>query len=603
MTVITGKDLIKSTINLLKTSKPIIKGLWHLQQAKPERFMSIGLLLEQQAANNSDLIAIQFKDQRYSYDSLNKQANQYAHFLHEYGIGQNDKVAIMLDNRPETIIIALAVVKLGAIACMINTTQRDSILEHSLSVVDTRLLIADELYISAINNIKTSLSSTLQQNVFYVPALAASDMNDKYRNIATLVANYSVLNPESTAQIQLKHCAFYIFTSGTTGLPKAARMSHHRWFKSMAGMGMASLRLTADDVLYLSLPLYHNNALTVSLSAVFGNAATLALSEKFSSSRFWDEVRTHKATAFTYIGELCRYLLNVPPNNNDKQHNVKKIIGNGLRPEIWDEFQQRFGIKHINEFYGASECNLVFTNALNLPHTAGVTPLAFTVVKYDIDNDEPVYNAKGKMIKVKTGEVGLLLTKITKRSPFDGYTDDNESNKKLFKSVLKDDDCYFNTGDLVNYQGYRHISFVDRLGDTFRWKGENVATTQVEAQVNDFVQIEQSVAYGVELPHHDGRAGMVALTLNCPIHEFSASEFYLHVNAALPSYAQPIFVRLREQQDITGTFKYKKTELKKESFRPNAATETVLIKHPGQKSYTTLDNNAITAIELKKLSF
>ncbi|EDM67243.1 MAG: long-chain-acyl-CoA synthetase [Moritella sp.] len=603
MTVITGKQIFKSTINILKTPKPIIKGLWHLQQAKPERFMSIGLLLEQQAVNNSDLVAIQFKDQRFSYDELNKQANQYAHFLHEYGISKNDKVAVMLDNRPETIIIALAVVKLGAIACMINTTQRNAILEHSLAVVETKLLIADEIYIPAINNIKANLPSTLQQNLFYIPALTASEAAVEFRDISKQAANYSVLNPDSTAKIQLKDSAFYIFTSGTTGLPKAAKMSHHRWFKSMAGMGMASLRLTADDVLYLSLPLYHNNALTVSLSAVFGNAATLALSEKFSSSRFWDEIRAHKATAFTYIGELCRYLLNVPAQDNDKQHGVKKIIGNGLRPEIWDEFQQRFGIEHINEFYGASECNLVFTNAFNLPHTAGVTPLAFTVVQYDIDNDQPVYNSAGKMIKVKTGDVGLLLTKITKRSPFDGYTDEKESNKKLFKSVLKEGDCYFNTGDLVNYQGFRHIAFVDRLGDTFRWKGENVATTQVEGQINDFNQIEQSVAYGVELPHHDGRAGMVALTLNCPIQEFSASEFYQHVTSVLPSYAQPIFVRLRTQQDMTGTFKYKKTELKKESYLPNAAEEIILIKHPGQNSYTTLDNNAIDAIEQKQLSF
>ncbi|QUM76442.1 long-chain-acyl-CoA synthetase [Moritella sp. 24] len=603
MTIINGKQLFKNTINLLKKPKPIIKGLWHLQQAKPERFMSIGLLLEQQAVKNADLIAIQFKDQRYTYEELNQQANQYAHFLHESGISHDDKVAIMLDNRPETIIIALAVVKLGAIACMINTTQQNAILAHSLAVVDTKLLIADELYISTINDIKPKLSPVLQQHIFYIPALKTPVNPVKFEDLSTLVSNYSLLNPDSTPTIQLKHSAFYIFTSGTTGLPKAAKMSHHRWFKSMAGMGMASLRLTADDVLYLALPLYHNNALTVSLSAVFGNAATLALSEKFSSSQFWNEIRDHNATAFTYIGELCRYLLNVPPKDNDKQHAIKKIIGNGLRPEIWDEFQQRFGIEHINEFYGASECNLVFTNALNLTHTAGITPLAFTVVEYDIDNDEPIYNEQGKMIKVKTGGVGLLLTKITKRSPFDGYTDQKESNKKLFKSVLKDDDCYFDTGDLVRYQGFRHIAFVDRLGDTFRWKGENVATTQVEGQLNDFNQVDQSVAYGVELPHHDGRAGMVALTLNCPILEFSASEFYKHVTAALPSYAQPIFIRLRAQQEITGTFKYKKTDLKKESYHPNSSDEIILIKDTLQNSYTLLDSTSIVSIEQKQLSF
>jgi acyl-CoA synthetase (AMP-forming)/AMP-acid ligase II len=389
-----------------------------------------------------------------------------------------------------------------------------------------------------------------------------------------LVAKYSLLNPATTQKIQLKQSAFYIFTSGTTGLPKAARMSHHRWFKSMSGIGMTSLRLTSDDVLYLSLPLYHNNASTVSLSTVFGKAATLALSEKFSSSRFWDEIRYHKATSFTYIGELCRYLLNVPAKTNYQDHRVKKIIGNGLRSEIWDEFQLRFGIEHINEFYGASECNLVFSNALNIPHTAGVSPLVFTLVQYDIDNDEPVYDNKNRMIKVKKGETGLLLTKITKRSPFYGYTDDNESNKKLFHSVLKENDCYFNTGDLVKYQRFRHISFVDRLGDTFRWKGENVATTQVEA-----------------------------LTLNCPIKAFSAKEFYLHVAATLPSYAQPIFIRLRTQQEITGTFKYKKTTLKQESYHSHNSDELILMKQPKDSFYSAMSKEAIAAIEQRKISF
>jgi acyl-CoA synthetase (AMP-forming)/AMP-acid ligase II len=207
------------------------------------------------------------------------------------------------------------------------------------------------------------------------------------------------------------------------------------------------------------------------------------------------------------------------------------------------------------------------------------------------------------MIKVKKGETGLLLTKITKRSPFDGYTDDNESNKKLFHSVLKENDCYFNTGDLVKYQGFRHISFVDRLGDTFRWKGENVATTQVEAQLNDFSQVEQSVVYGVELPHHDGRAGMVALTLNCPIEAFSAKEFYHHVAATLPSYAQPIFIRLRTQQEITGTFKYKKTTLKQESYHSNNSDELILMKQPKDSFYSAMSKEAIAAIEQRKISF
>jgi acyl-CoA synthetase (AMP-forming)/AMP-acid ligase II len=412
MSIITSKQFFSRALNVLKTPKPVIKGLWNLQQAKPDRFMSIGLLLEQQASKNPDLIAIQFKDRRYSYEALNQTANKYANVLLEYGIRVGDKVAIMIDNRPETIIIALAVVKLGAIACMINTTQQHAVLQHSLDVVETKLLIADEIYIPTLEEIKANLTPILQEHIFYIPALTATEKQGTFRDLSMLVAKYALLNPATTQKIQLKQSAFYIFTSGTTGLPKAARMSHHRWFKSMSGMGMTSLRLTSDDILYLSLPLYHNNALTVSLSAVFGNAATLALSDKFSSSRFWDEIRYHKATSFTYIGELCRYLLNVPAKANDQDHQVKKIIGNGLRPEIWDQFQLRFGIEHINEFYGASECNLVFSNALNIPHTAGVSPLAFTVVQYNIDNDAPVYDNKNRMIKVTKNYFTQCLRKM-----------------------------------------------------------------------------------------------------------------------------------------------------------------------------------------------
>ncbi len=602
MTTITSKQFFGSAARILKTPKPIIKGLWNLQQSKPERFMSIGLLLENQAEKFPDLIAIHFKDEKISYQQLNQRVNRYANYLNMYGVNAGDSIAIMLDNRPETIILALAVVKLGAVASMINTTQRHSILQHSLQTVNTKILIADEIYISAVNDVKPALSQELQDNIFYIPALTTPAEPTAFRDLSALINSSATTNPVTTANIQMKQSAFYIFTSGTTGLPKAARMSHQRWFKSMSGMGMASLRLSSEDVLYLSLPLYHNNALTVSLSAVLGNAATLALAEKFSTSRFWDDIRHYGATAFTYIGELCRYLLNAPKQSSDLDNQVDKIIGNGLRPEIWDEFQQRFGIEHINEFYGASECNLVFTNALNIPHTAGVSPLAFTVVEYDVDNELPVINDNGQMIRVKKGDVGLLLTKITKRSPFDGYTDDNESNKKLFRSVFKKDDCYFNTGDLVRYQGYRHITFVDRLGDTFRWKGENVATTQVEAQINDFEQIEQSVVYGVEIPHADGRAGMAALTLNCVIEDFNLDAFRQHIETRLPSYAQPIFLRLREQQEITGTFKYIKSTLKKEAYLPNSVAEPVWVKLPTDKSYTAMTADIIQDIENQNIT-
>jgi acyl-CoA synthetase (AMP-forming)/AMP-acid ligase II len=245
-------------------------------------------------------------------------------------------------------------------------------------------------------------------------------MSNVYQDMAIVTAGESTENPNTTQKIQMKQPCFYIFASGTTGLPKASVMSHYRWHKSMAGMGLASMRLTHKDVMYLSLPLYHNNAFTVAMAGILGAGGCLAIGRKFSVSRFWDEIRQHKATTFCYIGELCRYLLNSPTKANDQDHPIRAIIGNGLRPDIWMEFKQRFGIDHINEFYGASECNLVFTNAFNLDCTAGMCPLPYSIVEYDIEADEPIRNQQGFMAPVKKGETGLLITEINAKQPFKG---------------------------------------------------------------------------------------------------------------------------------------------------------------------------------------
>src|SRR5574343_1354177 len=291
-------------------------------------------------------------------------------------------------------------------------------------------------------------------------------------------------------------------------------MSHYRWHRCMSGMGIMGLRLRPEDVLYCPLPLYHNNALTVSWGAVVGAGASLVLVPKFSASRFWDDVRCYQATSFCYIGELCRYLLNQPARPDDRAHRVRAMLGNGLRPEIWDAFQQRFGIDHIAEFYTASECNLAFINALGLPRTTGLCPLSYAIVRMDLDTEQPVRSGRRQhMSRVQRGEVGLLITEITTRAPLDGYTDAKATEAKVLRNVFKKGDAWFNTGDLVRHQGLHHMQFVDRLGDTFRWKGENVATTEVEGVLAHQAEVAEAVVYGVTVPGADGRAGMAALTL------------------------------------------------------------------------------------------
>ena len=254
--------------------------------------------------------------------------------------------------------------------------------------------------------------------------------------------------------------------------------------------------------MYVPLPLYHNNALSVSLSSLLAAGACIAIGKHFSASKFWDDVIRFDATSFVYIGELCRYLLGQPQRDVDRAHRIRVIVGNGLRTDIWAEFQERFGIARIAEFYGASECNIAFINAYNISETAGTCPLPHKVVAYDPETGGAVRDGNGRLRQVKVGEAGLLLAKVTKAQPFDGYTDDDATEKKLLRDGFKDGDCWFITGDLVRRQGLNHVAFVDRLGDTFRWKGENVATTEVEAEV-----LPQDKAAVVQRLRAEGREG------------------------------------------------------------------------------------------------
>ncbi len=549
------------------TSIPIkLKGVYELATSKPEKQKSIGMLLEKHARQRPDHIAIRYEDVTYTYDQFNRKANQLAHYLTSKGIGSGDVVAIVLENRPETLIAVLAIVKLGAIASMINTSQRGEVLLHSLTLVKPKMIIVGEEMLDNVSTVEGDLDDAALKSLHYLGDVGDVECPEHYTNLQSQVEGQPQHNPDTTSKVKMHQPCYYIFTSGTTGLPKASVMSHYRWFKSLAGMGLASMNMSSKDILYVSLPLYHNNALTVSMAAVLGSGACMAIARKFSVSRFWDEIRHHNATGFCYIGELCRYLLNAPEKSTDSQHNVRVCVGNGLRPDIWMQFKKRFNIDHINEFYGASECNLVFTNAFNLDKTAGFCPLSYNIVKYDIEEDEPLRDAKGFMIPVKAGDSGLLITEVNDKQPFEGYTDEDATNSKLLRNVFKKDDCWFNTGDLVNNQGYKHVSFADRLGDTFRWKGENVATTEVESILMELDSIEHAVVYGVQIPHTDGRAGMATITPSVELDKFDWAELTRHVREKMPAYEIPVFIRVREQQEVTGTFKYRKVELKKEAY-------------------------------------
>lgn len=595
-------NILRSAVSLLPHTGVIVKGVVALASARPDKKKSIGMLLEKHAQLQPDHIAIRYQDQSWSYRRLNEKVNRIAHYLMTQGIRSGDTVAIMLENRPETLIAVLATVKLGAIASMINTSQRGEVLEHSIRLVNPGVMIVGEEMLDNMASVEHTLPVFLKAQLYYVKDSGERGCPVQYLDLDTVSGPMPETNPTTTSQVRMHQPCYYIFTSGTTGMPKASVMSHYRWFKSMAGMGLASMRLRKDDVLYVSLPLYHNNALTVSLAAVLGAGACLAISRKFSVSRFWEEVRFHGATGFCYIGELCRYLLNNPASDKDRQHNIRVIIGNGLRSDIWMAFKQRFGIRHINEFYGASECNLVFTNALNLDQTAGICPLSYRIIHYDIENDAPQRNSKGFMLPVARGDTGLLITEVNDKQPFEGYTDKDATQKKLFRNVFRQGDCWFNTGDLVINQGFKHVAFADRLGDTFRWKGENVATTEVESILMEYPGIEHAVVYGIEIPHTDGRAGMASLTLR---HDqmLDYPALTRHLQEKLPAYAIPLFLRIRQQEQITGTFKYRKVELKDEAYHLPRISGPVMVLTAGSQAYRPLTDELYRDIQDGRLAF
>jgi fatty-acyl-CoA synthase len=543
-------DIASRVPGVLADVPVMVRGALTGLLARPTSKTSIGKVFQDRAARFGDRVFIRFGDQQLTYHEANATANRYAAVLAARGVGRGDVVGIMLRNSPNAVLMMLAVVKCGAIAGMLNYHQRGEVLAHSLGLLDAKVLVAESDFVGAVDECGA-------------PNVVPMTIEEMER----LAATAPTANPASASAVLAKDTAFYIFTSGTTGHPKASVMTHRRWLAALAAFGGLGLRLHGDDTLYSCLPLYHNNALTVAVSSVINSGATLALGKSFSASRFWDEVIASEATAFIYIGEICRYLLNQPAKPTDRAHKVRLIAGNGLRPEIWEEFTTRFGIARVCEFYAASEGNTAFINIFNVPKTTGIAPLPLAYVEYDPDTGAPLRDENGRVRRVPPGEPGLLLSPVNRLQPFDGYTDPTASEKKLVRNAFRKGDCWFNTGDVMSPQGMGHAAFVDRLGDTFRWKGENVATTEVEAALAADKSVEECAVFGVEIPRTGGRAGMAAVKLRDGA-EFDGKALAARVYEQLPVYALPLFVRVVDSMEHTTTFKSRKVDLREQGYGP-----------------------------------
>ncbi len=594
------KQILPKVPSLLTNLHNVIKGLVLANNTNPDKNHGLAWCIERAVRRNPDGIAIKSGQGNISYREFNQRANQMAHFLESEGYRIGDTIAVMIDNRPELLITIAALAKIGVAAAMVNTSQTRKVLTHSISIVNPKgVIVGSELH-EAIDEIKESLPVATDQ-YFFVPDGDISEITG-YRHIMEEAKPSPKHNPDTSKRVKRDDPLFYIYTSGTTGLPKAVIFKNGRWMKAFGTFGFIISRLNKNDTLYSTLPLYHATGLVILWGSALAGSAAFAVRRKFSASQFWSDCRKYEATAIGYVGELCRYLINSPPSADDQNHQVTKMIGNGLRPGIWKTFKQRFNIEQVAELYASSEGNVGFSNVFNFDCTVGFSPVPYAIVKYDKENDQPIRNQNGFLQPVKKGEVGLLIGEICAKAPFDGYNDPEKTKSCILKNVFKTGDQYFNTGDLMRHMGFRHAQFVDRVGDTFRWKGENVSTTEVEHIVNEHPEVAESVCYGVEIQDTNGRAGMVAVTPSNQTN-FDPNKLIDHLSSELPSYAVPVFVRQQPQLQTTGTFKYQKHTLKDEAFNPEKVSDKIWVLLPGENSYTEVDPALYQKIQAGEFRF
>jgi len=603
--VISPIDLARKVPKIVPKLPRMVRGLLMANNTSNSRNVGMAWAFEQAAQQNPHGKALLYRDVGFSYAQFNQWANRIAHFFLSQGLKKGDVVTVLIENRPELLVTALGLAKIGVISALVNTSQTGKVLVHSINLVKPKMIVAGAECAQNVIDVQSEIEIPSRHcfwlddtNTVAEPGQAPSD----WRNLAIEIQGSPSYNPPTAKQIYRNDGLFYIYTSGTTGLPKAAVFNNGRWMKAYGGLGF-TLNLGDRDVLYATLPFYHATAMVVCWGAVIAGNSALALRRKFSASEFWDDVRKYNATAFGYVGELCRYLLERPASPQDRDNKVSKIVGNGMRPNIWKTFKDRFGIDEVAELYASSEGNVGFTNIFNFDNTVGFSPMPYALVKYDKEAEAPVRDKNGRMIKVRRGEVGLMIGEIGDKTPFDGYTDAGKNTSCIFTDVFKKGDKYFNTGDLMREIGFRHAQFVDRTGDTFRWKGENVSTTEVENMMTAYHDLAEAVVYGVEIANTNGRAGMAAITPHAGM-SVDFAGLLAHLRRELPAYAVPVFLRVKAAMETTGTFKYQKSGLKNEGFDPaKVGGEALYVLLPGTSEYVALTDDIFASINAGQYRF
>ncbi|CAG9567342.1 unnamed protein product [Danaus chrysippus] len=538
-----------------------------------------------------------FEDEVWTFQQVEEFSLRVSAVLRAQGVRKGDTVALMASNYPEMPATWLGITRIGAVAPLINTNQTGNTLLHSINIAKCDYVIYGSEFESAIQDVRKDIPNNIKLLKFTRRPLNASDgmktaeAPEDFTHMleTTPPAPWSLSEGEGFLGKLL-----YIYTSGTTGLPKAAVISPSRMVFMASGVHFLG-GLNRKDVIYCPMPLYHSagGVITMGQAMIFG--CTVALKLKFSASAYFPDCIKYKATAAHYIGEMCRYVLATPPSPNDRKHTVRCVYGNGMRPTIWMDFVNRFGIKRVAEFYGATEGNANIVNIDSKPGAIGfisriipaVYPIA--IIKVDEDTGEPIRDSRGLCQTAKPYEPGVFIGKIKPNNPsraFLGYVDKEASEKKIVRDVLEHGDSAFISGDILVADELGYLYFRDRTGDTFRWRGENVSTTEVEAAISRVADQRDAVVYGVEIPNTDGRAGM------CGIVDADGTldleKLAKDIAKDLPKYARPIFIRIMHSMDMTATFKLRKVDLQKEGYNPNTVKDKLYYLDPKHNKYISL---------------
>lgn len=610
LTVVLGTILIKSCckwlyiiaktyrrdlagIRILLGVKRILKDIQTNDLTIHKQFMKV-------LGKNPNKVAIYFENETWTYSQINAFSNKIGRIFSDEGYKKGDAVAIYYENRPEFVGTWLGLSKIGCVVALVNTNLLNDALLHSLRVAQVKALIFGTSFVDRVEEISPEIGNI---QIFQLDdSIHAEEVMMKAINLTEKLSTCDSGDLDILATLSHRDKLFYMFTSGTTGLPKAAIITHGRF---SANVSTLMLECTPDDVFYDPLPLYHYTpAMAIGLSLLHGLSCVIRKS--FSASLYFQECATYNCTAGMYVGEICRYIVNAAPKVT-VNHDVKKMFGNGLRKEPWIELVKKFNITRVFEYYGATEGNVVLANLDNRVGSVGFIPrylakyYKIQIVKYDEEKDTPIRDENGRCIRCDCNEVGLVIGRIERNilSKFRGYTDEAQTHGKILCDVFKPGDRYFNTGDLMEMDELGYVYFKDRTGDTFRWKAENVSTMEVEEVFGKLLNHADVVVFGVEIPGNEGKAGMAVI---CdPERKRDIKALSYGVNKQLAAYAVPLFLRVAAIIPATGNFKMKKTDFRPEGFNVHQISDPLYFFDIRLKEYVPLTSELYAEIISNKV--